>query len=317
MVARSGPASGGYLGSNVSLRFIVAADTVIVLRLLYLAARGRSRHWQIVYSLIAASMGAWLAADLFELLEDVEALAYPPLADEVLWHLPYFLVIAVTRIRNRAAGREPLQIPTTRVKAVTWATFAYPLAWALGLLVMHMLLRESRGLDDPMLRLRDFLILLASMGLAGLSLAHWREMRRTDQAEKEITVFLSDEAFAQSRKMEALGRLAGGVAHDFNNLLFVMQAHSEMLRDALERGRPEHRSAVEMHKAVKRASSLTKQLLAFSRKQVLESELLDLRVMVREAMQMLLRVVRKDIALVTQNAEDLWRVKATRDRSRR
>ena len=80
----------------------------------------------------------------------------------------------------------------------------------------------------------------------------------------------------QAQKMDAIGRLAGGVAHDFNNLLTVIGAHSGFLLETLESGDPRHEDAEAIHKAGIRAAGLTRQLLAFSRKQILKPTLLDL-----------------------------------------
>jgi PAS domain S-box-containing protein len=102
----------------------------------------------------------------------------------------------------------------------------------------------------------------------------------------------------QSQKMEAIGRLAGGIAHDFNNLLMVISGYSEFL---LERLGPEatlRTPAQEISNAAARASSLTRQLLAFSRKQMLAPKILDLNAVVTENMKMLARVIGEDIDLV-------------------
>jgi two-component system, cell cycle sensor histidine kinase and response regulator CckA len=113
-----------------------------------------------------------------------------------------------------------------------------------------------------------------------------------------------------SQKMEAVGQLAGGVAHDFNNLLMLIQAHNERVRERLAPGDPAHKDAVEIEHAVIRAASLTRQLLAFSRKQVLEPKVLDLNAVLTEVAKMLDRLIGKNIELKVAPAPSLWRVKA-------
>jgi signal transduction histidine kinase/CheY-like chemotaxis protein len=108
----------------------------------------------------------------------------------------------------------------------------------------------------------------------------------------------------QAQKMEAIGRLAGGVAHDFNNLLTVINGYGEMLIEALPEGSPERDMAREVRKAGERAAGLTNQLLAFSRKQVLQPRLADLNAMVRDVEKMLRRLVREDIELRTTLCPD-------------
>jgi PAS domain S-box-containing protein len=113
----------------------------------------------------------------------------------------------------------------------------------------------------------------------------------------------------QAQKMEAVGRLAGGVAHDFNNLLTVIQGYGELVRDSLS-GDPRRESMSELLKAATRATSLTNQLLAFSRKQHLEPKVVSLGTVVRETGRMLERLIGEDIALSLVTPEELANVKA-------
>lgn len=102
----------------------------------------------------------------------------------------------------------------------------------------------------------------------------------------------------QSQKMEAIGRLAGGIAHDFNNLLGVVLGHTEILEEASGRDRRLQRSVEAIQSATQRASALTTQLLAFSRKQMVEPRILDLNGAVREIEKLLRRVIGEDIELM-------------------
>ena len=119
-----------------------------------------------------------------------------------------------------------------------------------------------------------------------------------------------EDQLRHSQKMEAVGQLAGGVAHDFNNLLMLIQAHNENLRDRLAENDPARRDALEIENAVTRAASLTNQLLAFSRKQVLRPKVLDLNMVLAEVAKMLDRLIGKDIELQVVPASSLSRVKA-------
>jgi len=118
-----------------------------------------------------------------------------------------------------------------------------------------------------------------------------------------------EEQLLQVHRLEAVGRLAGGVAHDFNNLLTVITGYSELLLSRMgphDRGRVE---AEEIQKAGNRAAALTRQLLAFSRRQVLQPEVLDLNRVLRELETMLRRLIGEDIDLVTSLAPGLGKVK--------
>src|SRR5271170_7566953 len=119
-----------------------------------------------------------------------------------------------------------------------------------------------------------------------------------------------EQQLQQSQKMEAVGRLAGGIAHDFNNLLMVISGYSEFLLDRLGPEPALRGPAQEIANAAVRATSLTRQLLAFSRKQMLAPKILDLNGVVTENMKLLTRVIGEDIDLVMVPAADLGTVRA-------
>jgi len=109
----------------------------------------------------------------------------------------------------------------------------------------------------------------------------------------------------QSQKMDALGRLAGGVAHDFNNLLTIIKGHSDLLLERLKPADSLHQSCRQIVKAADRAASLTLQLLAFCRMQLLQPKVLDLNTVVSEMCILLKRLAREDIAFTFQAGESL------------
>jgi len=111
-------------------------------------------------------------------------------------------------------------------------------------------------------------------------------------------------------KMEAIGRLSGGIAHDFNNLLGVIIGYSQVLKGSLGQSNPLYEHAEEVEKAGRRAASLTRQLLAFSRQQVLEPTILNLNTLVADTEKMLHRLIGEDIVLSASFDEGLGRVKA-------
>jgi two-component system cell cycle sensor histidine kinase/response regulator CckA len=121
-----------------------------------------------------------------------------------------------------------------------------------------------------------------------------------------------EEQFRQAQKMEAVGRLAGGIAHDFNNLLMVIQGYADLLTDRLPDGDAMRRNAEQIQAASQRATGLTRQLLAFSRKQMLAPKVLNIQSVVSEMEKILRRLIGEDIELHTSSDSDLWLVKADR-----
>jgi two-component system cell cycle sensor histidine kinase/response regulator CckA len=119
-----------------------------------------------------------------------------------------------------------------------------------------------------------------------------------------------EEELRHSQKMDAIGRLAGGVAHDFNNLLTVILGYTDRLRAEIDDGRANRDTLKEIKAAAERAAALTKQLLAFSRRQVLQPRILALNDIVQNMQEMLKRLIGENIELVTKLSPDLGLVRA-------
>jgi len=120
-----------------------------------------------------------------------------------------------------------------------------------------------------------------------------------------------EQQFRQAQKMEAVGMLAGGISHDFNNLLSVILGNTELLLETIESGTHRH-YAEEIKKATSRAAQLTRQLLAFSRKQVLYPTLLDLNTIVGDIGKILQRLIGEDVQIVTDLRTSLGSIRADR-----
>jgi PAS domain S-box-containing protein len=128
----------------------------------------------------------------------------------------------------------------------------------------------------------------------------YRDITELKQLEQQVI---------HAQKMEALGRLAGGVAHDFNNLLTIINGYSQLLLERVEPQGPVHDQLDQILKAGERAASLTRQLLAFSRKQILQPQVVDLNAVVSDTDKMLRRLIGEEIELSTVLRPDLGRVK--------
>jgi signal transduction histidine kinase/ActR/RegA family two-component response regulator len=137
-----------------------------------------------------------------------------------------------------------------------------------------------------------------------------KEVDERKQAEEAL--HRSEEQLRQSQKMEAVGKLAGGVAHDFNNLLTAINGHSELAMRRLDDDDPLYHKLEAIKNAGERAASLTRQLLAFSRKQILQPRVLDLNQVVFEMNKMFQPLIGEDVDLFTRLMPDLGKVKADR-----
>ncbi len=157
----------------------------------------------------------------------------------------------------------------------------------------------------------DFSYPLAAVGgdELGTVTRAFDSMRSTLQNNETQRKQLEDD-LRQSQKMDALGRLAGGVAHDFNNLLTVIKGNTDLALDQIKPTEPARANCEQISKVADRAASLTRQLLAFSRRQLLQPRVLDLNDLVMESSRLLKRLLREDIEFNVTFGESLGRVLA-------
>jgi signal transduction histidine kinase/ActR/RegA family two-component response regulator len=189
-------------------------------------------------------------------------------------------------------------------KLITLGAAAVLVGWVIAFFVSRQITRPLERLADSTRQLEkgDFEFQVRVTGddeVADLTRS-FEEMRKGLRQSRESLV--------RSARLEAVGRLAGGVAHDFNNLVMIIKGYSDLLLDsATEESRP---YIEEIKQAGDRASGLTHQLLAFSRKQVLETQVLDPNQSVRNMAKMLRVLIGEDIELLTNFADKIGRVQA-------
>ncbi len=231
-------------------------------------------------SSLALTPGSDPAANLIILKSYRQAAAYLERLNQLLLGLGLVAVLAGGTLVYLISDTftRPLAALLEGVHALEEGNFAYPI--------------EERGGDELAQVTRAF------DGMRGT--LQRNEVQR-EQLEGQLR---------QSQKMEALGRLAGGVAHDFNNLLTVIKGHSELLFDRMKPADIFYGSTQQIMKTADRAASLTRQLLAFSRMQVLQPRILDLNTLVADMSKLLRRLVREDIEFGFRLGDSLGRVKA-------
>ena len=132
------------------------------------------------------------------------------------------------------------------------------------------------------------------------------DQRKIDEEEKHDL----EEQLRQSQKMEAVGKLAGGVAHDFNNLLTVIHGYSDLALNQAESSPSIEKNIAEVKKAAERAESITRQLLAFSRRQMIQPRILDLNETIRNLDKMLRRLISEEVEMRTVLCSELGAVRA-------
>ena len=132
----------------------------------------------------------------------------------------------------------------------------------------------------------------------------------TERIRAQVALRETEGQLRQSQKLEGVGQLAGGIAHDFNNLLTVIGGYTDLILTGSKLDEPTREKIEEIRKAADRATSLTRQLLAFSRKQVLKPEVLDVNTLIESLGQMLRRLIGEDIELVTFLGSDVGNINA-------
>lgn len=219
---------------------------------------------------------------------------------EATAHIP---VIMLTAVRTDSKSR---------VRALDLGADAFlskPIDEAALAAQVRAMLRIKQAED----RLRDenaYLEELVKERVADLSQANAqlvREMEERRQAEQEKRKL--EQQLIHAQKLESVGRLAGGIAHEFNNMLSIILGYSEMMQEDMTRTDPNYPRVIEISAAAKRSASLTEQLLAFARKQMVCPRILDLNETVSRMMNMLRRLLREDIQLNFLPSDDPGMVK--------
>jgi len=247
-----------------------------------MSARGRfdTDGEQFWVSSVELTPGARPAVTLIVLKSYNDAITYLAQLNHLLFGLGLLAVLgggALVFFLSNAFTR-PLMHLAGGVRALEQGDFAFPLAATGGDEVAEV----TRAFDD---------------------------MRKSLQRNEANRLQLESQ-LRQTQRMEAMGRLAGGVAHDFNNLLTVIKGHSDLLLERLSASDPLFGSSKQIAKAADRAASLTRQLLAFSRMQVLQPKVLELNALIADMEKMLARLIREDIKFTFKPGESLGRLKA-------
>jgi signal transduction histidine kinase len=226
------------------------------------------------------------------------------------------LVSGLVREVDREVAEARLRLLDEVAAGQRRAVTALALAGGLAFLVASVLgILVTRSITRPLDRLGT-----AARAVASGDFAHAVDVEGPDELAELGRGFnrmatelrTREERLVQSQKMEAVGRLAGGVAHDFNNLLTVINGYAHLLVGRLPAADPNRRVAEKMLQAGERAADLTRRLLSFSRKQMVQPAVLDLNDVVRDAESMLRRLIGEEVRLRCELGDGLARVEADR-----
>ena len=289
-------ADGGTFAGPRLVAVRLALDVYLVVRAIALGQQSNETSWKVIYGWLGLTFALCVVGDL---LTGYSMLARPMFESSSPWDLIWFAPFAtqVVAARIHAGGRRgdsgdghilPLG---GRLAPLMAYAFAVPLLhfmfeW------LNVLPEEGRGRRD--------LFVLGFLGLSALLLLAYQRILMGENRRLEHERLLTTEQAGRTNRMEALGRLAGGVAHDFNNLLTVIRGRTELLLVEHEKVESLREDLEAIRDATRRGEGVTRQLLAFGRRQILRPQVLDLGRVAHEMEPLLRNAITEEVRLSMQ-----------------
>ena len=294
-------------GWGRSLFLFIPFDAFLVLRFGWLHAFSTKRNWRTIYGALAIASALLLAVDTVEFMVQEEWLDWiglEPLG--LIWFLPYVVFTVVARLIARCpvANDEDCDGQASRLDSSNVEIVIAGLT--LAILAIHFVGPLTGTLAESLAPVRNLIALSSLCVLGVLGLAQSISLGRNNRLlNRELEAMNAQ--LLQSQKMEAVGRLAGGMAHDFNNILMVVMGNEEMLRELVKHDEEASEHVHAIGDACTRANALTRQLLAFSKDHVQLPTSIDLAMVTRGLAGMMQQLIGAQVHLqINEKAEALW-----------
>lgn len=288
-----------------------------VARALVWRYQSESRRWRVISLAVAIACLTLVCTDVINLLLAVD---FVDISDgrwtDFIWALPSFAFLAAFRLRHAPFATAPSTVPADpeSLERTPIGLAVYLMCGGLSFPLTHWLLHLT-GVVSYSGRaanaLVDVTVIVVAAAMMGLAMAaHWRlETSRSEMRRERRHL---QEQLSRSNKMEALGRLAGGVAHDFNNILTVIGGTAELAMNRTPPGDPNRDLLQQCREAANRAAALTRQLLVFSRRQVAETVVLDLNEVITSMSSLLQQLIGEQVEVVLALESGLPHVRMNR-----
>ena len=303
-----------FYGSSIPTYLLfITLDLTLVGLYFFVGRRCRVLRWRALYWAVGAGCLAMGFVDTLDLLVEAGVLTWSNgQATDLFWAAPAFALVLAIRVRHApmaSIARAEPGLPgfTLEERARSGAMV---LGSALSFPLVHLWLQPILPPTGPALRQAQGLVILAMLGLLGtLAIVAYRLLGSRHRVLAEIHQNVR-QRLHESQRLDAVGRLAGGIAHDFNNMLTGIVGYNDMALQSLPDGDPNRPALEQIAAAAGRASNLTQQLLALSRRQILKPESLNLNAVVANLEPVLARVIGEDIRLITSLDRDVHDVLA-------
>lgn len=292
-----------FYGSSIPTYLLyLVLDSLIVALYFFVGRRCVVPRWRTIYWAIGASTFATLIADALDLLAEGAVLLWQPgTPADLLWCLPSFAYLVAIRLRHAPLGPPGPVEPgpagfSLRERArsgglVLAGAFSFPL--------VHLWLHKALPLSPGLRQAQSILVLVMLLLLGGVAVATYGLLGRRHRELEAVRRGLR-ERLREAQRLEAIGRLAGGVAHDFNNMLTSIVGYNEMALDTLPADDANRPALEQIAQSATRASELTQQLLALSRRQILRPARINLTALIKDFGPLLARVIGEDVRLETR-----------------